>query len=113
MEPIRIKLEHAEADQIVQYCIGAAGIARLPEASLELVVLAEFRDKIVTKLMQNRNKNRQKVFTYSIPISVARILHRRWQDIPYDKDRQMVMSAIDYELTRLNLKPDPKKPMIV
>ncbi|MPR36526.1 hypothetical protein [Salmonirosea aquatica] len=113
MEPIKVRLEHGEVNQILQYCIGAAGIAVLPEASLELIVLAEFREKIATQLMRNRQRNRNKVFQYTLPVSVARILHRRWQEIPYNRERQMVLNALDHELTNRELKPDLSKPTIV
>ena len=112
MQPLRIKLKHDEAWRIVQYCMGA-GEQTLEPPCLELIVLAEFKNKIATQYFKNRLSDPNKVYRYTIPVSVAWTLHRRWQKITYCNERQMVLKAIDYELTNRNMKPDLSKPMIV
>ena len=115
MQPIKVKLTHDEAWRIVQYCMGAGEQKFTPSDiySLELIVLAEFKKKIATQYFKNRLSDRNKVFRYTIPVSVAWILRRRWQEVAYNDERQMVLKAIDYELINRNLKPDLSKPMIV
>lgn len=115
MHPIKVKLTHDEAWRIVQYCMGAGAeeFAPSPNYSLEVIILAEFKDKIATQYFKNRLSDPNKAFRYTIPVSVACILHHRWQKVAYCNERQMVLKAIDYELTNRNLKPYLSKPVIV
>jgi hypothetical protein len=113
MEPLKIKLTYYEGCEISAYCFQEGIQVASPDISDECIVLAEYFEKIVTKIRWHGFRDRNKVFLYTIPVSVGRILHRRWQQEAYNPKRQMVLKALDYELTKRNLKPYLFKPMIV
>ncbi len=114
MEPLKIKLTYYEIKALAEYIAQASARAQHPQASLGLIILAEFRLRTEQMLHRahNRLHTRGRPYQYSIPVSVARILHQQWQHHPIHVAQQMVLSALDYELTSRNLKPDPTQPEI-
>lgn len=111
MEPLRIKLTCAELQALTSYMRFINELARHPQAGIELIVLAEYCPTIEKRLVAAWRRDRYKAYPYTLPLSVARILHKRWQQeelmIPL---LQMVLNALDYELTAQNRKPNPVKP---
>lgn len=106
MQPIKIKLNYQELFKLSLYINDAGSKAYHPQAREELIVLAEYAPTIHKRLVAAHFRDRGKAYPYSLPVSVGRILHRRWQQEAIGAELQMVLSALDYELTRRNLKPD-------
>jgi hypothetical protein len=108
MEPLKIKLTYPELQALTHYLRFMVELARHPQAGLELIVLAEYSPTIEKRLITAWRRDPRKPCSYTLPLSVARILHKRWQQeelmIPL---LQMVLNALDYELTAQNRKPDP------
>ncbi len=112
MQPIKIKLTYMELVQLSAYVHAAGKKAYHPQAREELIVLAEYAPVIQKRLVASHSRDHRKPFPYSMPVSIARILHRRWQHECIVNDLQMVLSALDYELTRRDMKLDPVKPQM-
>ncbi|TDB60071.1 hypothetical protein [Arundinibacter roseus] len=111
MEPLRIKLNLHELTDLRNYVQVAERIAQNPQAREELIVLAEFSLKLeVMYIRASRKTDKGKSYHYQIPVSVSRILHRRFQQEDISPELQMVLCGIDYELTKRGLKPNPIKP---
>ena len=111
MEPLKIKLTYPELELIRGYCHEAEKMAHHPQAREELIVLAEFCPVIERKMVAAWRRDKHKNFTYALPVSIGRILHRRWQLLdPISPELRMILGGIDYALTQRNLKPDPVKP---
>ena len=111
--PLKIKLTYYEARQLGDYFMRAGRIAIHPQAREELMVLAEISPRFESQVVKAwRDPNKGKVFTYTIPMSVARILHRRLQQEVITSEMQMVLMGLDKELTRRDMKLDPVKPEI-
>ncbi|TDB69084.1 hypothetical protein [Arundinibacter roseus] len=104
MEPIKIKLTYWELVHLRDYLFQAFQIARNPQAREELIVLAEFLPKAEQQLITAGRRSRSKAYLFTLPLSVARILHRRWQQQPITAEMQMILNALDYELTRCGMK---------
>jgi hypothetical protein len=112
MQPIKLKLTYKELYQLSLYINYNGSKAYQPQAREELIVLAEYAPTIHKRLVASNFRDHRKPYPYSLPVSVARILHRRWQQEPIPDELQMVLSALDYELTRRGMKLDPVKPQI-
>lgn len=113
MEPIKVKLTCLELMMVRNYVAYANSKADSPQAGEEIIVLAEYLPIIERKIVAAWRRNKSKPYPYSLPLSVARILHRRWQQEAISDDLRLVLGGIDYELTARNLKPDTLKAMIV
>ncbi|TDB64385.1 hypothetical protein [Arundinibacter roseus] len=108
MEPIKIKINSWHVQHVLHFCENAAAMANNPNAADDLIVLAEYSPKMRT-VYYSKGLKGKKLSTVSIPVSIARIIHRRWQQGKVTQEMQEILSAIDYELTARNLKPDPSK----
>ena len=113
MEPLRIKLTYSELQLIGAYCHEAEKRASHPQAKEALIVLAEYCPVIERRLAAAFRRDRRKAYPYALPVSIGRILHRRWQLLDtISPEMRMVLGGIDYALTQRGLKPDPVKPEI-
>lgn len=113
MEPLRIKLTFPDMQHLRDYLRQAEFKAFNPQAREELIVLAEHCPTIERRLVAAWRREKSKAYSYTLPLSVARILHRRWQQEPIRPELQIILGGIDYELTARGMKPDLSKPMIV
>ena len=113
MEPIKVKLTCLELMMVRNYLTYANSKADSPQAGEEIIVLAEHLPIIERRIVAAWRRNKSKPYPYSLPLSVARILHRRWQQEVISDSLRMVLCGIDYELTARNMKPDTLKAMIV
>lgn len=115
MEPIKIKLRYDQLLAVRNYLAYAQWQAHNAKAQAheELIVLAEHVPGIEKKLNQAVSRKPGKPFDYTMPLSVARILHRRWQQEVISDSLRMVLGGIDLELTNRGMKPDTIKHMIV
>lgn len=113
MDPVKIKLRYEEAHELLYYLYENAAIAKNAQAEVDLIVLSEFLVPAARQDYTISKRLRTNYYQYTMPLSVARILHRRWQDQEISHELQMVLSCIDKELTNRGLKPDPDKPIII
>lgn len=113
MEPLKIKLTYTEVGQLRDYMHSAYWKAMNPQSLDEYLVLAEYYPRAERNFIVAGQRDRLKVYQYKMPMSVARILHRRFQQEPISRPLQDVLSGLDYELLRRGLKPDKNKLMIV
>lgn len=115
MEPIKVKLTCHHLLTVRNYLIYAQWKADNAKAQAheELIVLAEHVPVIEKKLNQAANRKPAKPFDYTMPLSVARILHRRWQHEVISDSLRLVLGTIDRELTNRDKKPDTLKAMIL
>jgi hypothetical protein len=109
MEPLKIKLTYREVGHLRDYIHSAYWKAMNPQAVDEYLVLAEYLPRAEQNLIVAGRRDPLKVYQYKMPLSVARILHRRFQQEPLNGPLQDVLSGLDYELLRRGLKPDVKK----
>lgn len=109
MDQLKIKLTYVEVGQLRDYMYAAYWRAMNPQAVNEYLVLAEYLPRAEQNLIVAGRRDRLKVYQYKMPVSVARILHRRFQQESISRPLQDVLSGLDYELTRRGLKPDPEK----
>ncbi len=112
MDPIKLRLTYYEAQQLRNYVSQAARLAKHPQAQDELLVLADFELRIVQQCTTLGRRLRTNAYLYSIPVSVARLLHRRWQQEKILPEQQWILSGLDAELDKRNLKPDVAKARI-
>lgn len=112
MEPLRIKLTCHEMQLLCSYCQQAEARAYHPQAREELIILAEYCPTIERRLVAAWRRDKRKAYPYTLPVSVGRILHRRWQLEAIAPQVRMILGGIDYALTQRGLKPDPVKPEI-
>lgn len=71
---------------------------------LDIIVLAEFHMKgtFVNAIFKNRVKPRNSLCVYSLPLSVAHVLHKRWQHEEIPSPAQEVLRKIDQALVNMN-----------
>lgn len=112
MDPIKIRLTYYESSLMLAYVENAAKMAKHPQAREELYVLSEFFPSMVKQCYRYCTRKRTNPYLYTIPFSVARILHRRWQLEKIPQELQIVLSGLDKILTNLAMKPDPMKPTL-
>lgn len=113
MEPLKIKLTYPELQLICAYCHQAEALAKNAQVRDELIVLAEYCPVIERRLVVAFRRDKRKAYPYSLPMSIGRILHRRWQLLDtITPEMRMVLGGIDYALTQRNMKPDPVKPQL-
>lgn len=104
--PVKIRLVKHEAEQLTMFVLNkSVGILRNPEVRNDLIVLAEFSETLKSKLRIHRSKITQKPLVYTLPLSVARILHHRLQKEEISPALQIVLANLDQELTNMNMKP--------
>ena len=104
---IRIRLAKHEAERLVTYyfsCIN--GKLKDPNVRNELIVMAEYYDKLIIKVYRHQSKLGNKPVVYQLPLSISRILHARMQVSHYDTILQNVLSSLDQELTNMGMKPN-------
>ena len=115
MEPIKIKLRYDHLLAVRNYLTYAQWRANNAKAQAheELIVLAEHQPMIERRCKVLETKDHRKSYPCSFPLSVARILHRRWQHEVISDSLRLVLGGIDLELTNREMKPDTLKYMIV
>lgn len=72
---------------------------------LEIIVLAEFQMKgtFVNSIYRNRMKPKNIPCVYSLPLSVAYVLHKRWQHEEIPSPAQEVLRKLDQALVNMNI----------
>jgi len=104
--PVKIRLAKHEAEALTMYVSNkSTGILTNPEVRNDLIVLAEFYMKLSTKYRTHRMKATTKPVVYTLPLSVARILHLRFQKEEINPALQIVLASLDQELTNMSMKP--------
>ncbi|WP_254561815.1 hypothetical protein [Dyadobacter diqingensis] len=104
--PVKIRLAKHEAEQLTMYVLNKSiGILRNPDVRNDLIVLAEFSEKLQNKFRSHRQKPTNKPVVYTIPLSVARILHLRFQKEDITPVLQWVLASLDQELVNMSMKP--------
>jgi hypothetical protein len=80
-------------------------ILKNPEVRNDLIVLAEFSETLKKKFQTHRMKPTIKPVVYTMPLSVVRILHLRFQKEPISPVLQMVLANLDQQLTNIEMEP--------
>lgn len=105
--PVKVPLAKHEAEHLTMYILSkSVGILRNPEVRNELIVLAEFSETLKKKYQTHRMKPTIKPVVYTLPLSVARILHLRFQKEELTPALQMVLANLDQALTNIGMKPN-------
>lgn len=107
MEPIPIRLTRFEVKAILDLLQDAViKCADGGDIRVETIVLAEFHLPWYKKhLASFTKKPSKKLPLYQMPVSVARILHYRLQQLPFNHTNQFILSKLDMELTNREMKP--------
>lgn len=100
--PIKIKLSVFELIAITTIMEYARKLPLRPDMRTETILLAE---NWMTWLKRTTSCEPYKVKRYSIPVSVARAIHSRLQQVPTNQANQSLLVKLDQELTNINLKP--------
>ena len=112
MEPLKLKLTFEQVERLCTYLWRLEKRARHPQAREELIVLVEFLPKAYRMEQTALHRPHGKAYQYKLPVSVARILHRRWQLEPIEEPLQAMLLIIDQELVNRRLRPNPMMPEI-
>ncbi|GAB2780525.1 hypothetical protein GCM10027275_25090 [Rhabdobacter roseus] len=114
LEPAKLKLTYYEANAVFLYIQEKASKVDGPNVHDELIVLAEYyrSGKLLSQAVRHEQRKKASLMVYTIPISIVRLLHRRWQQEPISILMQAALSAFDWVLTQRGLKPDPREPEI-
>jgi len=104
---VRIRLAKHEAERLVTYYFSSFN-GKLKDANVdnELIVMAEYYDKLFIKAVRHGIKPGNKPVVYQLPLSISRILHDRLQSDPWDTILQNVLGSLDQELTNMGMKPN-------
>ena len=104
--PVRIRLSKHEAVHLTTYIYRKCdGILKNPDVRNDLIVLAEYYEKLYRKCRTHQLKTTNKPVLYLLPMSIARILHHRFQKETIHPTLQNVLNNLDQELTNLSMKP--------
>ena len=104
--PVKIRLAKHEAEHLTMYVSKkSTGILKNPDVRNDLIVLAEYYTKLYTKFRTHRMKATNKPVVYTLPLSVVRILHHRFQKEEITPALQNVLTTLDQELTNMDMKP--------
>ena len=111
VQPIAIHLAAYEVQAIKNILEDAVfkAASYKKDAKIETIVLAEFFtpwSKRLLACLTATGPKRNKAKLYPIPVSVARILHYRIQQIQYNPINQEILTKLDNALTNCNMKPD-------
>lgn len=111
---VRIKLAKHEAGKLLEYFqYSFFGKLQNPNIRNDLIVMAEYYDKLFTKVFKHRNSYKTNLVVYNLPLSIARILHYRIQaDCPNDQ-MQKILLDLDQQLMNLNMKADFHKQLSI
>ena len=111
---VKLKLYRAELSTLHEYFKSQmeAFLTQPGNVNSETIVLAECYLKIETAYRSSQFKPcPPKGYSLSISLSIARILHERFQQIPLDIISQWLLAKIDKALVDLNM--EPKKPSTI
>lgn len=104
---VRIRLVKHEAQRLIAYYHSCfTGKLNQPDVRNELIVMAEYYDKLFLKVYKHQTKSGNKSVVYQLPLSISRILHARLQADPWDTILQNVLASLDQELTNMGMKPN-------
>lgn len=102
MIQVKLKLSAFEVWAIQHIMKYAAERELRAEMQNETIILAE---GYLTWLKRYVSADKSKPRTYSIPLSTARILHSRLQQLPTCDAYQSLLGKLDQALTNLSMKP--------
>ncbi len=102
MKQVKIKLSAYEVFAIQDMMYKAAHAELRPDMKNDTIILAE-NWPIWAKRYASADKQRLKTFT--IALSLARIMHLRLQQIPQTFANQSLLDKLDHELTSMDMKP--------
>jgi len=82
----------------------------LPKTDSDVIVLIEYSFKIETlKRSSEYRPQPKKGFSFTMPLSIARILHTRLQEVAFNEVLVMILGKIDYSLNTINMAPKKDK----
>lgn len=102
MTQIKVKLSRYEVCAIQLIMWQAAQRELRPDMRNETIILAE---NWQTWSRKHEVADKRKLKTYTIALSLARILHDRLQRIPQTHIHQSILDKLDQELTNIGMKP--------
>ncbi|SDE19851.1 hypothetical protein SAMN04487996_10413 [Dyadobacter soli] len=111
--PIRLRLSYWESLGLKKFLEPICQTKVGPETRNETIVLIEFAEKFYGKCFGHGLNRSDKVATYQIPISVARIIHYRLQCQPTNAALQQILWLLDQHLTNRGLKPEFEKTLAI
>lgn len=110
--PVNIKLAAYEAEVFRMY------MRRMLESSLdknarnEVIILGEYYPRLEANVRSKRFRFGNKVCTYILPLSVARIIWYRWQLEDNGQIIQSILGKIDHAFNAINRVPNFSKILI-
>lgn len=102
MKQVKIKLSAYEVFAIQDMMYKASVVELRPNMKNETIILAENWPTWVKKYV---SADKQRAKTYTIALSLARIMHLRLQQIPMTFANQSLLDKLDHELTNIEMKP--------
>jgi len=112
--PVKLRLAKHEARRLVEYFnIKIEGKLNSSDVRNDLIVMAEFYEKLFLKATRQQLKPGHKPTIYHLPLSIARILHNRLQQEPCDSILQNILYNLDHELTNINMAPKFSKQLSI
>lgn len=106
LHPVKLKLAPFEAEALRQYMQHMLRMSADRRVRNEVIVLAEFFPKFDAMVRNRFFRSMTKVSTYTVPLSVARILWARWQKEDNGNTIQLVLGKVDYYLNTIDKLPD-------
>jgi len=104
--PVKLKLAHHEAEALRRYLYYLLEKSADYRAKTDVIILAEYFQRFDT-LVRGKifRPGAARIGTYTIPLSIARILWCRWQQEVASDVIQTILGKIDYELNAQNRAP--------
>lgn len=106
IKPVQIKLAKHEAQKLLAYFHQTTD-GKLKDTNVrnDLIMIAEHYDTLYIKVTKHLLIDGYKLVVYKFPLSLARILHTRLQQEPYNQVLQNILGNLDKELNNRNMVP--------